>query len=200
MSERRDPKGDPAATWERLEKLAVKEEAERVAGLSDAELDADLASRGHDPQAVRARGAALAARLMQDRGKAFGSVMAPVAPAPQRVPEPRRRRRPVVVLLAAAVLVAAAGALAYVELRQPSSPPHVPTLPPPPAPAPAPGPLLVSAAELRASGLAACKDLRWADCVADLDRARELDPAGDSGPEVVAARRRAKEATSTGPK
>jgi hypothetical protein len=99
----------------------------------------------------------------------------------------------------AAVLVAGAGALAYVELRSPPPPPE-PTLPPPPAPVPAPDPLLVSAADLRASAFAACKDLRWADCVADLDRAKQLDPAGDSAPEVVAARRRAKEATSTGPK
>lgn len=201
MSERRDPKSDPAATWERLEKLAVKEEAERVAGMSDAELDANLASRGHDPQAVRARGAALAARLMQDQGKPFGSVMAPVTPVAQRPPEARRRRRPVPLWLAAAAVVAAgAGALAYVELRTPPAPPPVPTLPPPPSPAPTQDPLLVSAADLRASAFAACKDLRWADCVADLDRAKELDPAGDGAPEVVAARRRAREATTTGPK
>ena len=49
------------------EETAVRKEGERVAALTDAELDAELAAWGIDPKAARARGAALAAKLLAKR-------------------------------------------------------------------------------------------------------------------------------------
>jgi hypothetical protein len=46
------------------------------------------------------------------------------------------------------------------------------------------------AAELRRTALAQCDAMSWFACVAGLDSARELDPAGDADPRVQAARQR----------
>lgn len=63
------PARSKAEAWEALERMAVREEAERIAALSDEELDAELAAHGIDPKAARARGAALAAELLAKRAK-----------------------------------------------------------------------------------------------------------------------------------
>jgi RNA polymerase sigma factor (sigma-70 family) len=44
------------------------------------------------------------------------------------------------------------------------------------------------AAEMRKAALADCEDKRWEACLEGLNRARELDRAGDQAPEIVAAR------------
>jgi len=60
---------------EALQRDALHEEAERVASLSDAELDAELHERGVDAKAARERGAALAAKLLAARKPAPGAPM-----------------------------------------------------------------------------------------------------------------------------
>ena len=45
------------------------------------------------------------------------------------------------------------------------------------------------AERLRIEGLAACRAGRWTECEERLDAAREVDPASDKDPRVVAARR-----------
>jgi DNA-directed RNA polymerase specialized sigma24 family protein len=44
------------------------------------------------------------------------------------------------------------------------------------------------AQQLRGRALQECRSERWADCLQDLDRAAQLDPAGDAAPEVQNAR------------
>jgi DNA-directed RNA polymerase specialized sigma24 family protein len=44
------------------------------------------------------------------------------------------------------------------------------------------------AQQLRGRALQECRSERWADCLHDLDRAAQLDPAGDTAPEVQNAR------------
>jgi outer membrane protein TolC len=64
-----------------------------------------------------------------------------------------------------------------------------------PMPAPEPvesaPPQLVSAADLRRDAFGECQVHEWAACLADLDRARAIDPAGDAAPAVKDARARA---------
>jgi hypothetical protein len=103
----------PHEVWDALEELTLEEEAERVMGLSDPELDAELSRRGLDPKAVRARGAALGKRLEADKprggrdelldGGAWVSAPPP-PPAPSQLVDHRW-----VVLLAAALAAALIG-------------------------------------------------------------------------------------------
>jgi hypothetical protein len=136
----------PHEVWEALEKESLADEAARVAKLSDAELDAELASHGLDPKALRAKGAALAETLGRAHDEPAESsvtgawVTAPPPPTPLR---PSRRRS--VLLLAAAVAVVGliGGVVAAAILNKPKPPtkdwpdaaPSVTALPPP-APAP----------------------------------------------------------------
>jgi hypothetical protein len=55
----------PDEAWDALERSALRDEAERVNKLSDAQLDEELRRKGRDPEALRARGASLAARLKE---------------------------------------------------------------------------------------------------------------------------------------
>jgi DNA-directed RNA polymerase specialized sigma24 family protein len=63
-----------------------------------------------------------------------------------------------------------------------------------------PLPALDSPRELRASGLALCEKRSYAACVKMLDRAKELDPNGDTSPDVVRAREAAKAAAPRNPR
>ncbi|MBX3206445.1 MAG: sigma-70 family RNA polymerase sigma factor [Labilithrix sp.] len=58
---------------------------------------------------------------------------------------------------------------------------------------------LPRAAELRKVGIEKCLAAEWKACVDKLDAARELDPAGDTRPEVRLARENAKKALSLPP-
>lgn len=55
------------------------------------------------------------------------------------------------------------------------------------------------ARKLRRTALERCRKAAFDECVAGLDRARAIDPAGDSAPEVVEARRNAKSQISPAP-
>src|SRR5260370_13573519 len=76
----------PHEAWDVLEKMALHDEAERVASLSDAELDSELQEKGFDPKALRERGAALAEKLR------VASAAPPVPQAPAKKTLPTRVR------------------------------------------------------------------------------------------------------------
>jgi len=62
-----------------------------------------------------------------------------------------------------------------------------------PAPSPdLPVPPLVAASQLRSRAFAECAAKRWEECVARFDEAKRLDAAGDTAPEVRAARTEAR--------
>ncbi|MGH7297111.1 MAG: hypothetical protein ACRELB_19390, partial [Polyangiaceae bacterium] len=61
-------------------------------------------------------------------------------------------------------------------------------LPPPTRSAPEPPPPVSPAVALRHDALEACAKKDWETCVVRLDRAKDLDPAGEDLPEVKAAR------------
>ncbi|HEV3191804.1 MAG TPA: hypothetical protein VGY54_14940 [Polyangiaceae bacterium] len=152
----------PHEAWDALEKMALHDEAERVASLSEAELDRELQEKGFDPKAVRERGAALAEKLRA------ASAAPPVPQAPMRRTLPARARW---AALAAAAMAAVGTAVAIptaVTVVGKSAAQH--------------------ASELRRDALGACQKARWLECQQGLDAARNLDPASEDLPEVKAAR------------
>jgi hypothetical protein len=172
-----EQKRKPHEVWDALEKMAIHDEAERVGALNDQELDDELAKKGLDPSAVRARGAALAAKMK-------AKVPTPAAEVPVRG-RPSTRKRWIAVL-AAATLAAAAltasipvvvavarheeigrffGGERFGATRQ------------------------EEAARLRRSARDTCAQHRWVDCRRALDDAQGLDPQGEESPEVKRMRR-----------
>lgn len=104
--------------------------------------------------------------------------------------------------LAELAAVAALAILAIVLARLLRRSPELPELAPRPEPAPS-APLLDpplpldrerEARPLRAEALRACDKAEWQRCLEGLDQAAKLDAAGDSAPEVVEARARARRA------
>lgn len=201
----------PEALWDELLDEAGEALEEEAAGVSFEQAASELAAMGVDVDAELRKGEAFLAKL---EGGADGATAAASPPSPASEPpdagppmrsilsEPpirlseRRRPRPVVLLLVAATVSAAAVAT-YVALR-----PHEPgPVTPPPAPspsAPAPPevvtpPLVAEANELRAKAARACESGNGELCEVQLDRARQLDPAGDSAPDVTALRARAQQ-------
>ncbi len=185
----RNPKLPPDEAWDAVEKTALGDEAERVAKLSDAALDAELENKNVDARALRERGAALAAKLMAAKGT---TATAQPAKAPAAAPvllAPRRSRR--AAWLAAAALVAISGLLYLMTV-----PAVVAWFRPEPI---APDrEQIVSARErawkLREEGLASCRASLWTTCLEKLDQAKDLDPAGETDPRIAKARKEAAEA------
>jgi hypothetical protein len=56
-----------AELWTAIEDMAAEDEMERIAALSEEELDAELRADGFDPEAIGARGEALAKELLASR-------------------------------------------------------------------------------------------------------------------------------------
>jgi hypothetical protein len=156
-----------AQAWDALEQMATDDEVDRVLSLSDEELDAELAKGGADPQKVRAHGEALAARMVE-KGRRVEEDKAP----------PRLVRVRWVAWLAAAAVSGSAATFAVVSAN-PGLVAQPPSLQPHPAPSPA---------ELRDEGLTACDHHDWALCLELLDRAKALDPQGDTTPHIQDAR------------
>jgi hypothetical protein len=128
---------------------------------------------------------------------------------------PRVRRRRAVMLwlrkagVRTAVGIAVAGALwlLYVLLHRRAEDvlPDPASLPLPSATSSVQAPLIAAdtlrdARDLRETAFAECRATRWAECLRRLDAAKALDPAGDTAPEVKAAREQAaKEQTDQTP-
>jgi hypothetical protein len=175
-----DGKIPPHDAWDALERMTLDDEAERVGALSDDALDRDLASKGLDPKALRARGEALAAKL---------AATAPARPVAVRRPSalgakdtlPRAR---LPVLLAAAAIAAAAtvvfamagpAIVAMIKHKRIGPDVVLPKRELPPE---------ERSAELRDNAFKECESERWETCEDLLDEARKLNPAGESDPRV----------------
>jgi hypothetical protein len=199
------PKRSATETLRVIEESADADEAERILGLSDEELDRELADEGFDPKAVRARGAELAAQLgigVPDEARGRASVgwrAGAPAEAPETAPvvvqasEPappvdiaraRRRRRVVwlgaAAIAAGAVIVAVPAVVITIASRDPMRPDKweasVETNE-------------MRAAVIRRDAVAACEEQKWDACEQGLDTAKALDPAGEERVEVKKARR-----------
>jgi len=185
--------------WQRLLDEAGEDEVERVTRLSPAEVEKQLAAHGFEAGAERAKADAFLEDLVAGRieeqagiattGKAeekgaaqavSAAVVAPPEKAPARAaPEPQRPRT-AIALLIAATSAAAGGAVVYA------------TMTPAGVGAPAPDDVaLAKAAEWRTKAGAACDAKDWAKCLAALDEARALDPAGDAAAVLKERRERA---------
>jgi hypothetical protein len=154
---------DPARGWLHVEKLLANEEIEEVDALDDEALAAALRVRGRDPEKLTTVDALMARAA---------AIAAQKARAPAPVVPPRRRLAEWVVWLAVAAVALAA--IFAVVLYVNASPRDVGRAADP--------------ARYRAAAFAACRDRRWDDCASDLDVARDLDPPGESLPEVKEAR------------
>jgi hypothetical protein len=95
----------PDEAWDALKDASLEEEAARIPALSDAELDRELAQHGLDPNAIRARGAAIGKSLAAAREEPL-EVGAWVSAPPIAV---RALDRRWVLLLAAALALVGAG-------------------------------------------------------------------------------------------
>jgi hypothetical protein len=178
-------------------KLAAEDELARIEGLSEAELERELAADGVDLSQIPSASELLAkATAAGSAAPAPFVAVASVASAPGEVVEfaPRRspRRASWVAWLAAAaigagvVIAGVAEAPVVVAWWQgPQVPPPAPT----PAP-PAPPTELARAVELRQEAQRACEAQSWTTCAKHLDDARALDPAGEGGEAVRAMRER----------
>jgi hypothetical protein len=175
MSERKH-----AALWKELVDEAGEAEIERAASVSVEQAEAELAAAGFDVAAERAKANAFLEAL--ERGESTASAPAP-APAPASAPapaKPRLRPRAVVVRLAEVALSAAAGVALYAGLHQAPGPTSA-------HPAPSEADLAL-AVDLRRQAATACDAKQWSVCLADLDKARAVDPSGDDSGTVKALR------------
>jgi hypothetical protein len=201
----------PGEAWKALEQMAFDDEAERILGLSDKELDDELARHGFDPAALRAEGAAYAEKLKREAGQRAAADRSAdaadrsgkVVKLPVTVP-PARRRPARVVWLAAAML--GAGVLTLVAMNGAAIVAlfhHVEPIGPDIYDAGPPNWRdLRLAARLRDDAYAACDATLWQKCLDALDEAAKLDPAGDADPRVGAARELARSRiwSDSGPK
>jgi hypothetical protein len=182
-------KPTPHQVWQQLLDEAGEDAIEAVLALTPEQVEAELAGAGLDVAEERGK----AERFLEDLAAGGQTAAQAVEAVEPRLPLPlaarRRRPRTALVLLAAATAAAAAGGLAYSALhRSPAPPAPSPQPSPSPVPVPPAVPDLVAASDLRQKAAAACEAQRWDDCLADLDRARALDPAGDDAPPVKSLR------------
>ncbi|HEY3819506.1 MAG TPA: hypothetical protein VGL81_20190 [Polyangiaceae bacterium] len=187
-------KRTPAQIWKDLEKEARDdEEIERLASMSEAALDEELAAGGFDPKKERAEAREAVADL--ERAVVARRVKQAEAGARVRSMKPPRKRPLALWVAAAAVAATATGGLVYALTHPGGAPPEQPSTPAPsssPAPEP-PSQRLIAASQLRTRAFAECEAQHWDTCLARFDDARMLDPAGDAAPEVQAARTKAED-------
>jgi hypothetical protein len=190
-------KPTPGEIWKQIvEDARDDEEIEQLAAMSGEELDKELADAGFDVDEVRADAMAVREKLERSVAERRAKEMEAQARVRSLRPQPNRpqsRRVPGMVwFVAATVGAAAAGGLVY-ALTHPGgaerpTPPVLPSTAPSPEPAPAD---LVAASDLRRRAFGDCASQRWTECLAGLDGARKLDPAGDRSAEVQMTRQQA---------
>ncbi|HTQ45988.1 MAG TPA: hypothetical protein VMI75_24700 [Polyangiaceae bacterium] len=190
------PKRTPEQVWRIAEKEAIDDELEfqRACNTSAADAEKELAAIGVDVAAERER-AGEWRRQLEERVAARKRKEV-VDRERVRSMRPERRARPAVLwLVAATVGAAVGGGIVYVTMHRQPAPSPAPAPAPTPSAEPEPvepaPPQLVSAADLRRDAFGECEVHEWDACLADLDRARAMDPAGDEATEVKAARKRA---------
>jgi hypothetical protein len=180
----------PPVTWKTISRVADEANAADAAdisalsSLSDADLDAQLAAAGFSPDD--------AGKLVDDAlatpAKPAGLVVVPGGVDSPRRP-PRPARWPVFALAAAAVVLS----LLFwkrddvVAFFAPHQEPIGPDREGPPR---GPTPMQLEQARLlRSQALGDCEDEFWPECEDKLDRASKIDPAGETAPDVQAARK-----------
>ncbi len=191
----------PEEQWDALERLAgsVDDDDELVGDASDDEVEAVLVAHGYDLATVRANGDALLAELANEldaqTGRVSGDRFVAVAQAPVAEPRhdegppraPHREHPQGFLWLAAGVLgLVASGGGAVVAERVAVEGPLRLVAREEPLPIE-----LLAANDLRRDAEEASHAALWASCLAKLDEARQLDPAGDAEPAVRALRARA---------
>jgi hypothetical protein len=174
--------------WTELVDEAGEDEIDRAAGVSVAEAEAELQAAGFDVAAERAKAGAFLDAIGTGTSSSKSEEPAPRAAEASR----RKGPRPAVLWLAAAATFAVAGGALYATLR---APPERVAHPPPPEPS-TPAPAAPSAddfraAELRRAAAAACDAKQWSVCLAELDKARAVDPGGDEASTVKSLRDKA---------
>ena len=188
-------KRSPEKVWRTAVNEAAEDELEfqRAANESVAEAEKELADMGVDVAAERERAQAwrreLEERVAARKRKEL------VDRERVRSIRPERRAPPAVVwLVAATVGAAVGGGIVYATMHRTPAP-EAPAPQPPPSRTPTPpAPQktdLVAAADIRRDAVAECDARRWDECLADLDRARALDPAGDETRPMQEARKQA---------
>jgi hypothetical protein len=190
----------PPVSWKTISRVADDAnaadaaEVDALAGKTDAEIDAELAAAGFSPDD--------AAKLVDD---ALATPAKPAGPVlvsggvdrPRRPPRPARW--PVYALAAAAVVL---GLLFWKrdDVVALFSPVHEPIGPDREGPPRGPTPMQLEQARLlRSQALGDCEDEFWSECEDKLDRANKLDPAGETAPDVQAARKALAEAKRAPP-
>ena len=189
-----DPKPlSPAETMRAVGRESAEDAVDEVMSLTPAEVDDELRKAGVDPaEAERRATAAIEAALASVAGAAEparGNVAPRVEPVAHR---PARRWYALGAWAAAAATLVALGAMhrgtlvAFFRGAEPIGPDIEPpsSVAAPTEPSPAD-----KALALRTAAFAACEKGRWDACEEHLDDANAFDPAGDTAPEVVAARR-----------
>jgi hypothetical protein len=186
---------DPARGERFLRKLLTEDPA-HLDVASDEEVERQMDAAGVTVKSVPSVEELMAlAEKHAKRGE--HATMAAPSPSPEAAPvvasPPVRRPRPgamVAAVALGALGVAAvanqAAIVAYVK-GEPIGPDR-PWAPPTATPE-------QRAASIRGQAFAACDALRWTECVGRLDEAAVLDPAGESDPRVVSARRAVHDAT-----
>jgi hypothetical protein len=185
-------KRSPEEILAALEEADLSDEADRVAGLSDGEVDRELALAGVDPAAVRTKGREGFERAMKGRvdglakpaaeqasgtSRERGPRARPLALPPHRARPPGRLHAAWIAAAAVAAttgLVAIATAPAVVAWWRPGHDTNVDGTPHPPR-----TPAQERARSLRDTAATACAKGLFAECAAGLDEARRLDPAGE---------------------
>jgi hypothetical protein len=185
----RDRKIAPDEAWDAVERMALDDEAKRIESLSAGALDAELDRQGFDPQALRARGAALAARLAKGGNASEAQDVSGPVPKLRAIARPWAHARAIAWTAGAALAAAALAAIAMnrtdgVVVNRDIGPD---TLDGDIAKKPDPSPKEV-ATKLRYEAYDLCDSTFWAACEKKLDEAKNLDPAGESGLGVQAAR------------
>jgi hypothetical protein len=180
-------KPDPAR-GERFLRRLLTEDPAHLDVASDEEVERQMDAAGVTVKSVPTAEELMALAEKRARRDAPGR-----APAPAEVASAPVVRRPRPGAIAAAVALGALGVaalvnrdaiVAYVKGGEAIGPDHAVM-----------SPAQVRAAALRGEAFAACDAKRWAECTGKLDEATALDPAGESDPRVVAARKAVSDAT-----
>jgi hypothetical protein len=186
-------KRTPAEAWRALQDWAHDDEIDRVAALSDAELDHELRELGADPDAVRAEG-----EPWRERAIVAARQQPPKAPVVPRATARRTRWAawPAAAMLGAVVvaLVAMNGAAIVARFKGTDD-----IRPDEGGLAPSNEVARGRAQKLRDEADEACERKLWGACEARLDEANKLDPAGETQERVQRMRKMVDDAARATP-
>lgn len=188
-----DPKPlSPAETMRAIVAERGNDAVEEVMSLPPEAVDAALRAAGIEPAEAERRATAAIEAALASIGETAEPAKSNVVPMRKPPARPLARRwfviAPAAAAAAAAVTVVVMNGSAIVAVLRGTE-----AIGPDPYGVPAAstqGPTMAERAlALRTEALASCKASEWDACEAKLDEASQLDPAGNTAPEVVAARK-----------